>query len=62
MGAENLTALGIDPRITQPIGVRYTNYAIPAHLIPPTTYFNPKSNYQTHDTSSSFIFYVFVIN
>jgi len=31
-GAENLTALGVDPRTFQPLASRYTDYAIqPAH-------------------------------
>jgi hypothetical protein len=32
MGAENLAPPGFDPRTVQPVAIRYTDSAIPAHL------------------------------
>jgi hypothetical protein len=32
-GADNLARTGFDPRTVQPLASRYTDYAIPAHII-----------------------------
>jgi hypothetical protein len=33
IGAENLASPGFDPRTSQPVASRYTDYAIPAPLL-----------------------------